>query len=91
MKLGVIQKEKWSVVYNRKSGEKVQKSVFFLRDKYLYSTTAMKTILAMVETCKTNFGADLKCFSDMINWYLCIRNVFLNLMSKIFNAQRRQQ
>ncbi|CAI9279635.1 unnamed protein product [Lactuca saligna] len=69
MKLGVIQKEHWSVAYNRKSRKKLQKSVFFLRDNHLYSTIALKTILAIVETCKVNFVVDLKCFSNMIKWY----------------------
>ena len=86
MKLGVIQKEHWSVAYSQKCSEKVQKSVFFLRDKHLYSTTALKTILAMVETCKATSAADLKCFLDMISWNLCIRNVLLNLMPKLLNS-----
>lgn len=40
--------------------------MFFLRDKYLYSTTALKTILSMVETYKASLAVDLKSFLDMI-------------------------
>ena len=48
LKLGVIWKEHCSVMYNRKVGDTVQRIMFFLRGKHLYSTSTLKTILSMV-------------------------------------------
>ena len=72
LKVGKIQKEHWSVVYNRREGQNVQKIMCFLRDKHLYSSTSLKTILEMTEAYKGKSANDLKCFSDMIKWYLVI-------------------
>ncbi|CAI9295671.1 unnamed protein product [Lactuca saligna] len=72
MGVGIIQKEHCIIVYNRKQGEAIQKSIFFLQDKHLYFTAALKTILSMDQACKVNPSSDLKCFSDMIRWHLYV-------------------
>lgn len=89
LKVGLIRKEHWSVVYNRKEREVVHKSMFFLRDKHLHSTATLKIILSMAQACKANTYVDLKCFLDMVRWYLVVRSTLLNLMPRIFNTQRR--
>lgn len=91
LKVGIIKKEHWSIIYNRKEVDAVQKSMFYLRDKHLYSTAALKSILSMVDACKANLASNLKYYLDTIKWYVCVRNVLLGLMPKLFDAQRRQQ
>ncbi|CAI9272161.1 unnamed protein product [Lactuca saligna] len=90
-RLGKIKKENWSVVYQRKDGDKVQKSMFFFLDKHLYSIAALSNIMGLTIACKANNDANLKCFNDMIKWYLVIRNTLLNLMTKLFKVQKKQQ
>ena len=86
MKMGKIKKSNWIVVYQRKEDEKVQKSLFFLLDKHLYSTVVLNNIMGLTVACKAKNDADLKCFNDMIKWYLVIRNTLLNLMTKLFKV-----
>lgn len=68
----IIQKGHYSIVYNKKEGEVVHKCMFFLRDKHLYSSSAMKIILSSTKANKVNSAADNKCVSDMIYWYLLV-------------------
>ncbi|CAI9296083.1 unnamed protein product [Lactuca saligna] len=70
LKTGIIQKKHWRIVYKRKEGEVVQNCMFFLMDKHLYSSSALKTILSSTEAHKANFFGDVKCVSNMICWYL---------------------
>ncbi|CAI9272355.1 unnamed protein product [Lactuca saligna] len=70
LKLGKINKENWNLVYQRREGGNVQKSMFLLLDKHLYSTTVLNNIIGLVEVTKSNISDDLKCFTDMIKWYL---------------------
>ncbi|CAI9276993.1 unnamed protein product [Lactuca saligna] len=90
-KLGKIRKEDWSVMYQRKEGEKVQQILFFLLDKHLYYTAALNNIMGLTVACKTNDDANLKGFNGMIKWYLVIKNTLLNLMTKLFKVQKKQQ
>lgn len=45
MKLGKLQIENWSVVYQRKNDQEVQRSKFFLLDKHLHSTTTLNYLM----------------------------------------------
>ena len=83
-RLGKIKKAGWSVVYQRKDGDNVHKSLFALLDKHLYSIAALNNIMALIVVCKANNDANLKCFNDLLKWYLVIRNTLLNLMTKLF-------
>ncbi|CAI9259336.1 unnamed protein product [Lactuca saligna] len=84
LKLGKINKENQNVVYQRREGEKVVKSMFFLLEKHLYHTTTLNNIFGMVVATKSNNIDDLKCFIDMIKWYLMLQNTLLNMMTKLF-------
>ncbi|CAI9294696.1 unnamed protein product [Lactuca saligna] len=50
MKGGSINKEHWSIVYKRKEGEVIKNRMLFLRNKHVYSTNALKTILSSAES-----------------------------------------
>lgn len=91
MKLGKIQKENWSVVYQRRVDQTTQRCIFFLMDKNLYSTTSLNYILGLTEAFRLNNVADQKCFSDMIRWYNLGRTTLMNLMPKLFKVQEHQQ
>lgn len=86
MKLGKIHKDNWSVPYQRKEGQKVQKCMFFLMDEHLYSTSYLNYVMELTEVYKANDAADQKCFSDMIKWYIPIRNTLLHRMHKLFKV-----
>ncbi|CAI9288692.1 unnamed protein product [Lactuca saligna] len=51
-------------------GAECQKLYFHLKDKHLYTTTCLEIILELVMKFKGNHKDDLKCFSDMITWYI---------------------
>ncbi|CAI9287320.1 unnamed protein product [Lactuca saligna] len=91
MKLGRIGKDNWSVAFQKSEGKKVQKCSFFLLDKHLYSTSCLNYILELTEACKENEDSDKKCFLDILNWYIVVRNTLLGLMFKLFKVQKRQQ
>ena len=91
LKLGKINKESCNAVYQRRQGKKVVKSIFFLLNKHLYPTATLNNILGLLEATKSNNVDDLKCFTDMIKWYLTFQNTFLNLMTKPFKVQKVQQ
>ncbi|CAI9282939.1 unnamed protein product [Lactuca saligna] len=90
-RLGKIEKADWSMVYQKKDGDKVQKSLFLLLYKHLYYVATLNNITGLTVACKANNDADLKCFKDMISWYLVIRNTILNLMTTLFKVQKIQQ
>ncbi|CAI9285120.1 unnamed protein product [Lactuca saligna] len=68
IKFGRIQKDNWSVTFQEsdKDGTNVQKCLFSLLDKHLYSTSCLNYIVGIIEQCKTNVVADKKCPVDMI-------------------------
>lgn len=90
-RLGKIKKKDQSVVYQRRSGDKVQKSLLFLFDKHLYSTTVLNHIMDLTVACKLNDVGELKGFGDMIKWYIVIRNTILNLMTRLYKVQNVEQ
>lgn len=54
------------MVYQRRESDKVNKCLFFLLDKHLYSTNALTHIMDFTVVCKLNNEDDLKCFEDVI-------------------------
>lgn len=90
LKLGKINNENWNSVYQQREAKMFKKNMFFLLDKHLYSTSALNIILGLVEATKFNNKDDRKCFTDMIRWYLTIRNTLLNLMSRVFKVEKMQ-
>lgn len=90
-KLGKIMKAYWSVVYQRREGDKVKKSLLFLLDKHLYSITALTYIMNLTVAYKANNEGDLKFFGDMIKWYTVIQNTLVSLMTKLFKDQKREK
>jgi len=90
MKLGVINKKHWSAVYNRKEGNRVVKSMFFLKDKHLYPTKVLELLISLTNACKDNSIGDKKCFTDMLKWYIIFRNTLINLMSQVFVVSNQQ-
>lgn len=85
----MIDKEHWSIIYKKKEVGEIKNCIFFLRDKHLYPTSVLKSIMARVEANSSNFVADVKCVSDMIRWYLSIRASILKIMSKVFEDYKQ--
>ncbi|CAI9290245.1 unnamed protein product [Lactuca saligna] len=91
LKLGKIKKENLSLVYQQRTNHTVHRCMFFMLYNNLYSTSDLTYIIGLNETVKTNDVVDHKCFSEMIKWYIAVRNTLLNVMSKPFTVQKRQQ
>ena len=72
-----------------KEGDEIKKCMFYLRDKHLYSTNTLNSILTKAEVNMTNSVTDFKCVLDMIRWYISVRASILKIMPKIFDAQRQ--
>ncbi|CAI9294642.1 unnamed protein product [Lactuca saligna] len=67
LKGGFVDKEYWSIVYKNKEGQEIKNSMFFLRDKNLYPTSYLNSIMARSEANKSNSTTDVKCVFDMIH------------------------
>ncbi|CAI9274883.1 unnamed protein product [Lactuca saligna] len=91
LKPGKIYKEGWFVVYTSRDrpGVECRKSHFHLEDKHLYTTSCLEFILDLVTKFKGNHKDDVKCFSDMIVWYIQVRKLLLCFMPKIYEVQKR--
>lgn len=88
-----IYKEGWFVVYqsSERTGADFHKFCFFLSDKHLNTTSLIEFILDLLTKFKGNSKEDLKCFSDMILWYIRIRKLLVSFFSKIYEVQKRIQ
>jgi len=84
MKLGVINKKHWSVVYKKQVGDKVSKSMFYIKDKHLYPKETLEMLISLTNACKDNSDADKKCFTDMLKWYIIFRKTLVNVTSQVF-------
>ncbi|CAI9303854.1 unnamed protein product [Lactuca saligna] len=87
---GLIIKDYWSIMYKKKEGTVLKNCMFYLRDKHLYSTSVVNRILARAKANKAKLASDLKCMSDMMQWYMAIRASLLKIMPKVFEAGRQQ-
>lgn len=72
LKGGIIGREHWSIVYKMKEGAEIKNCVFVLRDKRLYSTSSLNSILVRAEANKSNSAIDIKCVLAMIRWYIFV-------------------
>ncbi|CAI9280706.1 unnamed protein product [Lactuca saligna] len=83
-----IYKEVWFVVYQSReqTGADVRKSYFYLDDKHLYNTACLEFILDLITKFKGNHQDDLKCFSDMLLWYINVRKLLLSFIPKIYEV-----
>lgn len=70
-------------------GAERQNLYFHLEDKHMYTTTCMEFILEQVTKFKGNHKDDLKCFSDLITWYIQVCKLLLSFIPKIYEVQKR--
>ena len=86
--MGKIEKDKWSVMFQQGSKERgdVQKCLFALRDKHMFSTSYLNYVLEITEQCKENDAAVKKCYSDMIRWYIAVHSSLLSIIPKLFKT-----
>ncbi|CAI9274747.1 unnamed protein product [Lactuca saligna] len=88
MKLERIHRDNSSVTLQQsnRDGTNIHKCIFSLPDNHLYSTSCQNYIVGITEQCKENNVPNKKCFSNMIKWYITVRNTLLCLVSKIFKV-----
>ncbi|CAI9262157.1 unnamed protein product [Lactuca saligna] len=88
MKFGRIQKDNWTVAFQQsdREGKKVQKCLFSLPNKHLYSTSCLNYVLGITKQCKANDATDKKCLANMIKWYIIVRNTLIGSMPKRFKV-----
>ena len=93
LKLGKIYCKEWYVVYQgwERNGADFHRECFFLSDKYLYTTSFLEYILDLVKKFKGNSKDDLKCFTDMILWYMKIRQTIFGIIPKVYEVQKQIQ
>nr|KAJ0215179.1 hypothetical protein LSAT_V11C300140950 [Lactuca sativa] len=91
LKSGKIYKEGWFVVYTSRyrPGADRRKSYFYLKYKRLYSTSCLEFVLDMLTKFKGNNKDDVKCFTDMITWYIHVCKQLLCFIPKIYEVQKR--
>ncbi|CAI9274997.1 unnamed protein product [Lactuca saligna] len=91
LKPGKIYKEGWFVVYMSRDRPRAesQKLYFHVENKHLYTNTCLGFILELVTKFKGNHKDDLKCFSDMITWYIHVRKLLLSFIPKIYEVKKR--
>ncbi|KAI3780114.1 hypothetical protein L2E82_10021 [Cichorium intybus] len=85
-KIGIIEKDPWSVAYSSKEGAMMHKKMFYLVDKHLQRTAALEHIVYIVNKNVNNSVPDKNYFSAMINWYLSVRKVILKVMPRVFKT-----
>ncbi|KAI3515990.1 hypothetical protein L1887_14897 [Cichorium endivia] len=83
-RLGKIKNKDWNVAYPSKEGHESVKRIFFLRDKHLYRTPALKKILDLINKTRGNSENDKRCLNDMLTWYIAFRKRILLLIPKVF-------
>lgn len=83
-RFGKIGRKEWNVAYPSKQGNNSVKKMFFLRDKHLYRTQALKKILDLINKTSGNTVNEKKCFNDMLTWYMAFRKRNLLLIPRVF-------
>ncbi|KAI3510617.1 hypothetical protein L1887_17749 [Cichorium endivia] len=84
-----IKKGDGNVAYPSKEGSDSVKRIFYLRDKHLYRTPALKKILDLVNNTKLNTENDKRCFNDMLTWYISFRKRILLLIPRVFEKVKK--
>ncbi|CAI9265411.1 unnamed protein product [Lactuca saligna] len=88
LKLGKIYKEGWFVIYtarDRPSADR-RKLYFHVDDKHLFVTSCLEFILELVAKYKGNNKDDVKCFTDVITWYIHVRKLLLTFIPKVYKV-----
>ncbi|CAI9282319.1 unnamed protein product [Lactuca saligna] len=90
LKTGKIYKEGWFIVYQLREISDVdfRKFYFYLEDKHLYNTACLEFILDLITKFKGSHKDDIKCFFDMILWYIQLRKMMLSFVPKIYEVQK---
>ena len=67
LKMGKIEKDNWSAMFHQGSKERgdIQKCLFTLPDKHVFSTSCLNYVLEIIEQCNANDAAMKKFYSDM--------------------------
>lgn len=88
-----IYKEGWFVVYQSRERTEAdfRTSCFFLPNKNLYTTSFLEFILDLLTKFKGNSREDLKCYSEMVLWYIRVPRLLLSFIPKIYEVQKRIQ
>ena len=91
MPMGKIEKENWIVMFHRGSGASLQKCLFALPDKHLFSTVFLELILDIICQCKLNDDVAKNIYFDMIRWYTAFLMHLLSVIPKLFKTTKKTQ
>lgn len=86
MRLGVIDKQYMTVMFTRRE---VDKFVFALDNKHLFSTTCLEHIVELVNRCKQNSVSDKKYFMDMLWWFITFRQTILAISPSVYKTVKK--
>ena len=86
MKMGQIDSTHLTVMFTR--GE-VNRFLFALADKHLFSTDCLEHIINIIHRCKQNSEAEKKNFTDMLWWYITFRYHLLAIIPKVFKTIKK--
>ena len=89
--VGFIERDRWGVIYKTKEDEILKNYMLFLRDKHMYSIDSLNRTLRRVEAYKSNSVADMKCISDMLNWWIVVRRTLLKTIPKVFEVAEKEK
>ena len=93
LKLGKVYRKEWDVVYQarERTGADYHRGCFFLSGKHLFTTNFLEHILDLVKRFKGTNKDDVKCFTDMILWYMKARQTIFGIIHKVYEVQKRIQ
>nr|KAJ0188191.1 hypothetical protein LSAT_V11C900483250 [Lactuca sativa] len=91
LKPGKIYKEGWFMVYTSRDLPEAnrRKLYFHLEGKHLFTITCLEFILELVARFNGNNKDDVKCFTDVITWYIQVRKLLLSFIPKFYEVQKR--
>ena len=81
---GSILPDPWSVVYKIHKDGRVQRRIFYVNEKHLYSNFNLNTIVAKMEINTKNNTANKKHISDTIKWWMMVRMFLTNEVENVF-------
>ena len=72
--------------YRDRQGAYRRKLFFHLEDKHLSPTSCLEFILELVARYRGNNKDDVKCFTDVITWYIQVRKLLLSFIPKVYEV-----
>lgn len=81
---GFIQKEPEGIIYQVHQNKEVKNYMMFLQDKNYYKSKILTDILTKAEICKMNSNSDIKCVSDMLQLWMIVQIVVLDITRQVF-------